>query len=92
MSDGEHKKSANDKDESSSKKEPLIESNKQHALVMFATILAITGVGFALWFNFSDQGQHIIRQFNKGKNNEEEERDISLRPMGDRKLKWFISY
>ena len=38
-----------------------VESNKQHALVMFATILAITGVGFALWFNFSDQGQTIIR-------------------------------
>ena len=40
---------------------PLVESKKQHALTLFATILAITGVGFALWFNFSDQGQHIIR-------------------------------
>ena len=34
--------------------EPVLEAKKSTALSMFATILAITGLGFAIWFNFSD--------------------------------------
>ena len=57
--------------------EPVMEAKKSTALSMFATILAITGLGFAIWFNFSDQGQDIIRQFNSGKSSEEPyEKDI----------------
>lgn len=52
------------------------ESKKSRALSMFATVLALTGLGFALWFNFSDQGQDILRQFNKGRNGDEPPREI----------------
>lgn len=63
------------------------ESSKSRALSMFVTIIAITGLGFAIWFHFSDQGKELIRQFNKGYGTEPKEEEIKLRTQGDRKYK-----
>jgi len=74
--------------QSSDGEKHLVETEKSQALQVFATIIALTGAGFAVWVNFTDQGQQLLRQFNKGNGYpEEKEREIALSRMSDRKLK-----
>ena len=72
----------------------LIQSNNNlNVFALIATCFSFASIGLAIWFNFTEYGQSMIRSFYKNKGNEVEAEDDKVqRPeitpeIVDRKLK-----